>query len=428
MKKLLVFSILICTPLFISCLNLNANMSIASEVLPAINLAPPKKPIDKELFGINLIGLQWGVTWPTIPFHGWRNFHSYWDVLEPNQGKWNFEMLDREIALASKNGVESMLVLGSTPTWASSRPHEKGCCTQSAAKGNIAEARNLQDWRTYIKTIALRYKGKVHYYELWNEPNHAKFFSGTIKKLVELNREAYIVLKEVDPTNIVVSSSVSIGGMNYLDEYLSEGGGKYADVIGYHFYVAPKPPETFLASIKQVKELMQKHGVANKPLWNTETGWNIINHDVNNVTEKWAGPPLSDSESMAYIARSYILSWAAGVDRFYWYSWGHRSMGMTEYDVTNPKPIAKAFKEIQSWLIGSQMVTLNSDTNGTFICLLKRANGENQWIVWNSNRKLIFSIPIEWKISRFRNLNGNESQIIGTNRITIDQTPILLER
>jgi hypothetical protein len=101
--------------------------------------------------------------------------------------------------------------------------------------------------------------------------------------MVELSREAYKILKSIDPSVIDISPSATSRdrGVAWLDEYLANGGGNYIDVVGFHFYTAPRPPELMLDFINKVKKTMLRHNVGGKPLWNTESGWLIANRLTN---------------------------------------------------------------------------------------------------------------------------------------------------
>ena len=51
---------------------------------------------------------------------------------------------------------------------------------------------------------------------------------------------------KVDPQAVVVSPpATGFPGIKWLPEFLSKGG-RYVDVIGYHFYLTPRPPEATL--------------------------------------------------------------------------------------------------------------------------------------------------------------------------------------
>ncbi|WP_088888909.1 GH39 family glycosyl hydrolase [Leptolyngbya ohadii] len=404
----------------------NVRQQINERSLAGVQLKPPSKPIPNTLFSLHALNFQYGATWPTIPFGSWRSWDAAgtWAFVEKNKGEWNFQLLDQYISLAEESKAEVVLVLGLTPRWASARPDEDSPYQAGAA----AEPKRIEDWRNYVRQIAMRYKDRVRYYEIWNEPNSQKFYSGSVKQLVDLSREAYQILKSIDPSIKVISPAMSpcCDSFKFLDNYLAEGGGNYADIIGYHFYVAPAKPEAMLPSIEQVKNLMIKHGLSNKPLWNTETGWRIQNRDINLEDELWAGAALSMDEASAYVARAYIISWAAGVERLYWYAWGHRSMGFTDYDGRTPKPVANAFAEVQKWLIGSVLTSCQSDEEGIWICEVRRDRDTVARIIWNSINNTDFDIPAEWNIQQVKTLNGR-SYKLSSSVIQISPLPLLLE-
>ncbi len=209
-----------------------------------------------------------------------------------------------------------MLPLGLSSTWASARPGEPS----GYGPGNAAEPKDIENWRTYVRTIAQRYKGKIRTYELWNEVNVKGFYSGSQEKLVELARVAYQTLKEVDSHIVFISPSVVGEGHHlWLDEYLSQGGAKYLDAVGYHFYVPKAAPEAMLPLIQKVQSVMRKHGLEKKPLWNTEIGWWIDNKTK--LAKPIGAAPnwrkLDDRLAAAYVARTMVLSWPAGVSRVF---------------------------------------------------------------------------------------------------------------
>jgi hypothetical protein len=274
----------------------------------------------------------------------------------------------------------------------------------------------MQYWRDYVQIIAARYKGKIHEYEIWNEPKRNTAFSGDVGTLVELTRQASEILKQVDPANIVVSaSSVGENGGAWLIQYLSQGAGKFVDVIGYHFYVSPDAPEKMIPLILSVKGIMAAHGAGGKPLWNTESGW--------------AKPKLfpSEAEAAAYVSRSYILNWAAGVDRFYWYAWDNHwwvTLEMTERSTQRPTDSATSYAVTERWLVGATMHSCNSDPDGTWVCELSRGPARS-WIVWNPGGPTQFRIPRGWQIRSVSDLGGAERQIAGESE-AIGISPLLL--
>ncbi|MCT7972271.1 GH39 family glycosyl hydrolase [Laspinema olomoucense] len=398
-----------------------------------VNLGQPETEIPATLFGMHLHHVATIPTyrtnppiteetpWPSVPIPTWRLVAAYvdWFALEPRKGEWNFEILDKSLELAEKHQVEPLMYLGFSPRWASQRPDEPS----AFGPGKAAPPQNIEDWRNYVRTVATRYKGRIHYYELWNEPNgYKRFYTGTISEMLELCREAYQILKEVDPTITVVSPSAtgdwgSSPGVEWLDEFLSQGGGDYADVIGYHFYVMPGPPENMVPLIQKVKAVMAKHGQNHKPLWNTECSW--LGDEAF----------FSEDNAAAYVARSYVLNWAAGVERLYWFAWDSTSgvqIHLTRSDHETLTPAGVAYAEVQKWLVGAQMRSCEAQWDQTWICSLERDRRYRGWIVWNPQKELMLSVPEDWEIEGVRDLTGDR-HTGSIDLVKIGPTPILLE-
>lgn len=367
--------------------------------------------------------------WPSVKFGSWRLWDAAvaWINLEPARGKWNFKTLDKSVALAEREGIDLVLAFGLTPRWASARPDEPS----AYRTGSAAEPRDIEDWRTYVSTVARRYKGRIKKYELWNEVNVKGFYSGSQEKLVELARVAYQTLKEIDPGIVFVSPSV-VGKDNYpwLDEYLNKGGAQYLDVVGYHFYASKASPETMLPTIRQVQGIMRKHGLGNKPLWNTETGWWIKNKKdmppvmpVIGVRTGWR--KLDDELAPAYVARSYFLSWPAGVSRLYWYAWDNTDMGFIQPDSHELKPAAVAYDTVVSWLTGGMLKQCGQE-GVVWTCQLVRADGKSATAIWTENdTEQNWNIPVGWNIASVERLDGSAFKPNGRS-IRIGAAPVLL--
>lgn len=398
-----------------------------SSVVHSENLTPPNSLIPPSYFGMHIHRAVSTTPWPSVPFKSWRLWDANvaWPWLEPVQGKWNFKELDKLVDLASKHNVEVLLPLGLSPRWASARPGEKS----SYSPGNAAEPADINNWRTYVRTVALRYRGKIHYYEIWNEPNLPGFFTGSVDTMLILTKEARKILKEVDPSIIVVSpSATGQGGSEWFDKFLKQGGSQYVDVIGYHIYVSPAPPENVVRLVRTIKGSMTKYGVT-KPLWNTEAGWFMANKKTNVKADAsgFKSKILNSDEGIAYVARAFILNWAMGVERFYWYAWDNGEMGLTEADGKTVKAQAVAYAEIQKWLVGARMVKCTSDGTGTWVCQLARDGGYNSRIVWNPDKKTSFLLPEAWGVSEVRDLSGNKRAVKkGSASVEIGPIPQLL--
>jgi len=391
----------------------SAFFSVAQEGHPQhLRAALRNLPIPASFFGVHIDHPE--KNWPSVPIGGWRVIDNYvtWHDLEPQKGQW-------------RHSVPVLYTLGLSPTWASARPQE----SKAFRPGSSAEPRDMQDWRDYVHTMATRYKGRIHYWEMWNEPNLRDFYTGDVDKLVDLSREAYSILHEVDSTN-VLSSPPPTGGVNgaqWLDDYFRRGGSKYLDVVGFHFYVTPGDPEKMVPIAQRLTEVMAKYKVLEKPLWGTEAGWFIANHKtyVKPGTGSFSRV-LDDDESPAFVARTYILLWVTGVSRFYWYGWDNHLMGLTEEDGT-PKASAMAFAETQKWLVGARMIGCDADSSDTWICEIERDGEYRGYILWNTQGTRNVPIPASWNARNQHDLSGRTRALAGVHSIQVGVKPILLE-
>jgi hypothetical protein len=282
--------------------------------------------------------------------------------------------------------------------------------------GFTAEPVSIDDWRNYVKTVTLRYKGRIQAYEIWNEPNLPDYWSGTTDQMLTLTREASQIIRSADPQAMVVSPSATADyGIPWLGEFLKKGGGQYVDVIGFHFYVNPHTllPEDMLPVIQHVHEVLADNGLANKPVWNTETGW--------------LEPAKFDSDELAagFLARAFILSWAAGIQRFYWYGWDNQFMAIVTYkeSARTITPAGSAYKIVEQWLVGTMMQSCTSTSDYTWTCQLNRP-GKKEWIVWNTHGSHKFEVPRTWSVTSSTRLLQDSHPLTGSS-VDIGPVPAL---
>jgi hypothetical protein len=381
-------------------------------------LAASSQRIPEKFFGIHIHRAASVTPWPVVPIGCWRLWDAQvsWPQLESRKGQWNFTLLDRYISLAEEHRTEILLPLGLSPQWASKRPLESSVYQP----GNAAEPADYADWENYVTTLVTRYRGRIKAYEIWNEPNNRGFWTGDTQQMVALTREASEIIHRIDPEAQVVSpAATTSSGIPWLTQFLNLGGGRYVDVIAYHFYVSPQPPEAMVPLIQQVRQIMRDNGVGEKPLWNTESGWQIPK------------PFPSEELAAAYLARAYVLNWAAGVSRFFWYAWDNHSwvsIQTTESDNRTVTPAGRTFGTIQRWLADAELNNCEENADHVWVCKLTR-RGVPFWILWNTTgtteerRTLLF--PQAWNDKSFTPLLGEARPLSGPV-IEVNQEPELV--
>jgi hypothetical protein len=409
-------------------------------------IAPPPPPpppgsnvVPAALFGLhihNAAGPVWpapvdmnqATAWPTPAFGSWRLWDAdvTWPQLEAQRGQWDFSRLDAYVAMAEQRGVEIVLPLGLSPSWASARPRE----ASSYWPGSSAEPANIDDWRNYVRTVATRYAGRVMHYEIWNEVNEPGYFTGSVATMVNLVREARLALLAVDPRIKVISPSV-VGGQyarDWLNSFFAAGGGAHVDIVGYHFYVHDSTPEAMLALIDGARQVMAAYGLQDKELWNTETGWLIDNEDgTPNVSNDPYWPVLAPETAAGFVIRAYALAHVNGLKRFHWYSWDGGNIGLLNPASKTPKQAGLAYARAMDWLLGANLE--RCDAAGTvWSCPLTRADGTSAYLAWTQDGAARSWIaPSGFAAARYLTRDGvSHNLAASTSPVPINGTPVLV--
>ena len=212
---------------------------------------------------------------------------DFWDH------KWNksaWEKYDRIVDLAGQYGVQIIARLGNPPTWSRA---------DGDARGTLAPPDDFADFGNFVYTIVERYKGKVRYYQIWNEPNiYPEWGEQPVDAAgyVRLLQVAYRRAKEADPDCVILcaglAQTLEIGPKNlndlvYLQQMYDAGVKGYFDIMGvmaYGLWTGPgdrrtAPELTNFSRPQLIRDIMVRNGDADKSLWATEVGWNALPQD-----------------------------------------------------------------------------------------------------------------------------------------------------
>ncbi|RZI86199.1 MAG: hypothetical protein EOP38_02055 [Rubrivivax sp.] len=411
----------------------SAKHTRASDVVKPVTIAGRTTGVPPQYFGMHFHYLARDTVWPEVGIGSWRFWNSYtaWTNIEARPGAWDFGTLDKSMAIAEEHKVEPLVVLGMTPRWASTRPDEHS----PYGKGASAEVEDLDDWRGYVRKVVRRYKGRVPYYEIWNEPDLKETFTGTPEKMAELTIAACKEIRAHDPAAKIVGPALTSGAhaFPWYERFLAAmGPSPCFDVMGWHFYTAENAPERLVEVMAKVRAMQKKHGIERMPVWNTESGYFLENDDGPRVAGTIGDPDkliLNSELATAYLMRSMILGYSLGIERFYWYAWDDEELGLREPKTRRAKRSGTAYGTVQRWMIGSEL----SDCGNSFDpqatrwrCTVKK-NGREAFLLWSTKGFQKFTIPKNWQVVAFEEDAGNTVSLPGDG-MSIGEVPVLLKR
>ncbi len=204
----------------------------------------------------------------------WVRFDFNWDEIEPYQEYFRWGEIDRAVNQALERGLSIFATLSYTPSWAG-----------DGSRNSPPKDPNF--WKNFVRKTVERYKGKILYWGMWNEPNLKEFWKGTVDEYINIIlAPGYEAVKTADPNSKVVAPDLShLFGVQesrwdiWLRKILSTSK-QYIDIISHHVYDLPDncflkmesydPKNPLSPNLLQV---IREEGAGNKPLWITETGW-----------------------------------------------------------------------------------------------------------------------------------------------------------
>jgi hypothetical protein len=149
--------------------------------------------------------------------------------------------------------------------------------------------RGFGDFSDFVFAFVQRYKGRVRYVQIWNEPNLWNEWGGkqpNAAEYVELLKAAYGQAKQADPSVQVLSaplaptleqSQFAVSELVYLDQMYRLGASAYFDVLSANAFgqefPPDDPPQASVLNFSRVvlqRQVMEKYGDARKAIWINE--------------------------------------------------------------------------------------------------------------------------------------------------------------
>jgi len=319
---------------------------------------------------------------------------NWWDV-EPEPGRRDWSLPDREIAAFRAAGLEVTVLLHAPPEWA----REPGYRWVPA---NLALPWNAPDnaWGRFVYDVARRYRGTVRYYEIFNEPDMRAYWDGSPAQYARLLAVAYRAIKAADPEARVVMAGMAYwSNPRFAEEVLQAlralpGAGEegyFFDVAAWHWY---SQVDQLYDRVRWARELLIRYGMGDKPIWINET----------NLPLWGAGPGPQEptpgfgtpEEQAAFIVQAFVNAFAAGAERVFVFRLDDGAMDQTFGLVRNdgsPRPAYLAYRTTARLLSRARFITRAAYPNAV-VTAFRRPTGERVSVVWNSTEAwTTFELP-----------------------------------
>ncbi len=219
----------------------------------------------------------------------WAKQQFLWEEIQPREPRdgedpdrsFTWEKTDRMVGLFEEYGFRLIARLDRAPEWA--RP-------AAPAQGPMADVGRYGD---FVKAFVARYRGRVQYIQVWNEPN-LWYEWGNAKPdpaaYTHLLCRAYESARQADPNVYILSAPLALTTersdralveTDFLQQMYQNGARGCFDILSANAFGFGWPPDDppsadklNFARLTYQREAMVRNGDAGKPVWLNEFGWN----------------------------------------------------------------------------------------------------------------------------------------------------------
>ncbi len=261
-----------------------------------------------------------------------------------NKDEWNFSIVDHIVDTYAKHGMEVQLILTYGPRWAVSKDWKP--FSQEPRFAQWGGRPEYEYWKAFVEKTFERYRGKIRYYETWNEPDLDYFANFSVEEYLEMQKIAYKALRSIDPEAKLLSGGVSSIGTDrsgprqgIIGKILAAG---TCDVFAFH---AHGGFQNYQHQLQYVREELKKSPM---PWYSNETA----------ITSSASGEYLQAKT----LFQKFLYAWTEGSIGYNWYDLrndgfnprnNEHNYGMVTFDF-RPKPVYLTYNMLASHFRGAK--------------------------------------------------------------------------
>lgn len=242
----------------------------------------------------------------------WARVQTGWSRCEVEPGKYDFAWLEEIVDKLLAVGVEPFFCLSfGNKVYMPEVPHESAVGHVPLYYGDTVK----QAWVDFVVALADCFRGRVRYWEVWNEPNIPQFWHPSKPngaEYAELVKVTSAAVKQSIPDAKIVGGAMSKMDPPFLEAALKAGMAEHIDVFSFHPYQSV--PEVNLQNMHDLVRRMLAQYAPEKAIdvWQGENGCPSQTQGHN---DDWLGLYDVDQVVQAkWVARRILADLKTGFD------------------------------------------------------------------------------------------------------------------
>lgn len=206
----------------------------------------------------------------------WTRLSASWPDIEKQKGVYDFSVTDVAFETALNNGITPFVCIGrGHPEYTGYADYDNP--TLAAIYGKhlappIYNEAQMEAFLKYIKAVVERYKDKINYWEIWNEPNHQSYWGAVPdgKEYGKLLKRTAELIRSIDSGCKIIGGAMAGIDPEFTRDFLSQGTAHLIDIISFHNYGAV--PEERIYKAIELWEVIDKYN-PDLVVWQGECGY-----------------------------------------------------------------------------------------------------------------------------------------------------------
>ena len=230
------------------------------------------------------------------------DFH--WSRFQPTPEEWNVSARDSFVNMATKHNTQVIAILDFDNDAVEMDLEGK-------TRSPYIAPSDIPLFLEYVRQVVSHYKDSVYAWEIWNEPDIARFWNGPIEEFYVLAQQTAETVRSVDESAIIIGPACTgpLGALmaKGIEGLHKEGALVQVDHPGAHLYLTN--PRHYYAEFAKLIGIARRF---NHPgsIWMTELG----------APDGGYYPWCASDEMLAhYVIKAYAVTTKLGIDHVVWF-------------------------------------------------------------------------------------------------------------
>jgi hypothetical protein len=206
----------------------------------------------------------------------WTRLGASWNSIEKKKGVYDWSKTDEAFDAVLKTGITPFVTVGHgnelySPLTTYDDPKLAEIYGYRPAPP-IKDPVAMAAWLKFVEATVTRYKDRILYWEVWNEPNHRNYWGSKPdgKEYGMLLKQTAELIRKIQPEAKIIGGSTAGIHPDYTDDFLSVGTADLIDIITYHNYGSV--PESRAYRAVELLKVIDKYN-PDIELWQGECGY-----------------------------------------------------------------------------------------------------------------------------------------------------------